>query len=71
MRWEGISVRQLRFASVGCLRQAGWHVSGERLKKDSWGLTGVILSILLEKTRLFIVGDAGVWITTVVFLQFS
>lgn len=27
--------------------------------------------ILLEKTRLFFVGDAGVWITTVVFLQFS
>ena len=41
------------------------------MNKDSWGLTGVIMSILLEKTRLFFVGDAGVWITTVVFLQFS
>jgi len=54
------NVRQLRFASVGCLRQAGWYVSGERLNKDGWGLTGVIMSILLEKTRLFFVGDAGV-----------
>ena len=60
MRWEGISIRQLRFASVGCLRQAGWLVSGEELNKDSWGLTGVIMSILSKKTRLFFVGDAGV-----------